>query len=866
MNTAPRKNRGITPKLTSPSITLVLTSIMAVAAHAQTPAPAPEASDEVVKLNPFLVDASYDSGYTASNSISATRSNTPIKDLPLNIQVFTPELAQDILARTQFDLQRYNASLQAVGLDSQSDNNIQQGFNAFYFRGFRQNWGLRDGNRTYDPVDMAGIDRVELIKGPAGAVYGPMYAGGTMNIITKQALFNREFSKLETSIDNNGGLRAQIDSNYNGMTKGGNFAARINGAYAKTEDAREHSEGSVRFTQLNIALKPFEKTEIRFVSESGSREKPVALGYFTATETDASGANYDNQSSIPLQILHPEIPWTWNWAVGNMRTSEATLNRLTVTQEINKDFFVNAYWHASSRRNIDSQGWLGGGGTPADASWDVGPSWRTIPVTGNETALGLLVGPNWMNYVNDNKTPTVTTDDFVPYTNFPSGWINPGNKIAPSAANYPGPERIQYGWLYRDWQNHMHAYGANAVYKFDAASTRNTISAGVNVWSERFVTFRQSQPTGTTNLISFPVRAGINLATPATPPPDIFTDTRGGWQRENNSNDYYYLNWQMAAMDNRLNITAGVSKSNIRKIAWGTGFTTTPDSDVSTSKTSPMIGTLYKITKDVSVFATYSSSIFPTSEKNAFGTLLADEVGKSIDAVVKADALEGKISGTFSVYKIKKTGGSQFDPGVETPNSLAWDTLTPAQRLIQFPNITSRSQLQGDNINGNIEGNGVEIDLVVTPFKNWQTLFSFAYNKTEITQAFTRSFVGRVPYNGAPPTTQFAVLSKYSFTEGAAKGLSAGLGFNHSGKSLQDYNGPGSSGRYSPSTLNVDLFGSYRFTAFGYSQLVQLNVRNALEEDLYVGWKATGSSSRISTERYATPTKRTISLTYGIDF
>ena len=55
-----------------------------------------EESDDVVVLSDFAVNTSRDVGYRATNSIAATRSNTPIKDVPLNIQVFTKDLYDDL--------------------------------------------------------------------------------------------------------------------------------------------------------------------------------------------------------------------------------------------------------------------------------------------------------------------------------------------------------------------------------------------------------------------------------------------------------------------------------------------------------------------------------------------------------------------------------------------------------------------------------------------------------------------------------------------------------------------------------------------------------------------------------------------------
>ena len=84
--------------------TSALASLLAlsVSAHAQIAPAAPNtaaAADkdrEVVKLNVFQVVAENDDEYRAANTTSGTRYSTPIKDLPMNIEVLTPAFMRDI--------------------------------------------------------------------------------------------------------------------------------------------------------------------------------------------------------------------------------------------------------------------------------------------------------------------------------------------------------------------------------------------------------------------------------------------------------------------------------------------------------------------------------------------------------------------------------------------------------------------------------------------------------------------------------------------------------------------------------------------------------------------------------------------------
>ena len=75
-----------------PRFTALLVST--VASFAQTPAPAPAkpATDETILLNPFDVTAGSTKGYMATNTISGTAMNTPLKEVPMTINVITAEL------------------------------------------------------------------------------------------------------------------------------------------------------------------------------------------------------------------------------------------------------------------------------------------------------------------------------------------------------------------------------------------------------------------------------------------------------------------------------------------------------------------------------------------------------------------------------------------------------------------------------------------------------------------------------------------------------------------------------------------------------------------------------------------------------
>ena len=801
-----------------PRTACLLAFLMTVAAaFAQTAepsaTPAPSTNqDDVVKLSPFTVSSEQDQGYRASNSIAGTRSNTPIKDIPLNIQVFTKALADDLHITNQVDLERYNAALVNGGADVRSDNPIQQAYNGFLFRGFVQNWGLRDGIREYDPIDMIGVSRVELVKGPAAPLYGLTYPGGVMNVITKDVDFKQNFADVGLTLSSYGERRATLDANMSGKLGSGVMGIRYSGAYAETHDDRRHSGGRVRFNQIVMNWHPLQNTEIKLLADDGYRSKPNGLGYFSKGETDSQGNALGNGTDIPLQIFHPNIPWTWNWATGNNRTIATHLYRATLTQSVGDNLVITAYAQNSTRLNVDSNGWDAAGGGGSAASWDMGYSSQG---------------------------------------GFASGWMTLPN----------GQEVIRMGYHYRDWQNSMSSYGATALYKMNFDVIKNTFTFGGAAWKEIFHTHKWISPGNTTNLWDIPVQADVNLAVPANPPADYFPDL-SQWSHENNSNDYYFASWQGAMFNGKLHLNASINRTNLKLVQWADGYSTTMGTTTQESKTSPMFGAIYAITKGLSVFAVHSTSLFPTTDKNSFGKQMPPVVGTSNEGGVKIELLNGKISGTISYYEITQEGGSQTDSSANNLNTQLWDSLTPAQRAAQFPGKT-RNDLLGDLVpGGKQQSKGVEADLVFQPTPEWQIMLSYANNNEEVKTSSNPATIGQA--TAGHIKQQWSLLTKYSFDNGSLKGLYLGAGLQAAGRALQDYNIPG--GRYNPSTFYAETFAGYRFKAGGFNQYLQLNIKNLTRQDEYVGWQATGSSSVYATQRYRVSTPVTWSLSYGIDF
>lgn len=152
----------------------------------------------------FIVTGRAQTLYQESDSSVSTRLSADLTRVPASVQVLNKDLIQDQGARDARDLYR---SISGVNFFS---------YSGVSFRGFRQDEVLYDGLRG-DPYAgfsvprLFGVEQVEVLKGPSGAVYGAGQPGGLINYNTSQA-----------SLDSY--ARAQIIAGNDDLT-GSNFEA-----------------------------------------------------------------------------------------------------------------------------------------------------------------------------------------------------------------------------------------------------------------------------------------------------------------------------------------------------------------------------------------------------------------------------------------------------------------------------------------------------------------------------------------------------------------------------------------------------------------------------------------------------------------
>lgn len=193
--------------------------------------------------------------YKNDVTFAATKTATAIKDIPQAVSYVTKEVFADQQAYRVNDIVK---NISGVNQFSYYDD--------FTFRGFRSGNTYINGLRVvglFGPQPLlANIERVEVIKGPASAMFGNSIPGGIMNRVTKKPLTEDRkainftlgsFNTLRTTVDFTGPINEKETLLY-----------RLNLAYENSDSFRDLQEFKSYVIAPSISFLPTDRTRINF--------------------------------------------------------------------------------------------------------------------------------------------------------------------------------------------------------------------------------------------------------------------------------------------------------------------------------------------------------------------------------------------------------------------------------------------------------------------------------------------------------------------------------------------------------------------------------------------------------------------------
>ncbi|MEP6875193.1 MAG: TonB-dependent receptor [Burkholderiales bacterium] len=597
-----------------------------------------------VRVSPFDVSSHLDRGYRASNAVSASRVDAPVRELPFPIQAFTESFIKDQNPRTIHDIARYSPGV------TYRSNDFNEGNANLAIRGFAVSSVpggtqiLRDGSIGPSIFDFTNVARVEVVKGPSSFLYGQVAPGGIVNIITKspQARFA---ATGDVTVGSYGQYRTQVDVT-------GPVSSTLRYRLAASYDQDIHYWEPYDAHSRNIApalqWQPSDRVSVSLKYENFRKlESPQIMqkpgyGRQSGVVPTASDPNL-------LGVDVPGLPDTWNSMsdVDYRRSASEGLSAWV-------DFRADEHWnlrgaYARQYYSIDALA-SGNLGMPNNATFLQGRRLRAQTYT--------------------NRGETVSVDAV--------GRFRLG---AASLRVLLGVQHVK-----RRFDNRA-AQAPN-----DPALGSNPIASPLPLWDLR--------DSSTWNrAVDIPLSALTENATNT---------------RSDSVDKSVYAGATVGLFDERLLLLAGWRLTSTRSDI--TNNLTRQVDQLAARKVTPQLGVLYKLTPELSAFASYAESFVPGArilfQPDGSTAPAAPSEGKGFDLGVKAELLEGRVSGTLSVFDLRNR---------RIVNDLS---QTNAAGAVVIYNLQSGEQ----------RSRGVELDLTLTPVPNWQVYLSYSYIDARIVE------------------------------------------------------------------------------------------------------------------------------------
>jgi iron complex outermembrane receptor protein len=568
-----------------------------------------ETDEELLELAPFTVTGESVKGYVQTTTLSATRANTPIIDLPHSVQIVTKEQMDDMGLDHLGQAARYVSNTDTR--DSSNDRIRIRGFGTAtaYVDGISAGSTSLNWDRQ-----QAFVERVEVVKGASAVLYGAAPPGGLVNNVTVKPL-----TYARHQVRGGGGTKGyyKFEADSTGpLNENDSLRYRVTGVVFKTESqAHPHFSPAKRwaiFPQLYV--RPFEKTEVllQYTWDKLDGHQGTTVRPYWNTQTNSTW----------------DLPWEWyRGELDDSSVTERKWYSATWIQTFNDNWHFKANAMYADMYGVQEWGYTRGvPGDPLTLLRNFRHLERPYRVLNGQFDLvgnmdfgamqhKVLLGGQLRREEQSNRY----TDRYYPA--FPT--------LTPTYGNPRYAGEADHAFLLDEGRS-----GIGNSY----VSTSEFCGVGdlcANGWAQ----------TG-----------------------EIMSDVRD--RTEEKITNAFYWNDIMTFWDNRIHVTVGGRWDyfNHTTTDWGRpdnhpkGGKDTRITDEDTLEYFPRYAFLYKVTPGFSAYFLYSESMIPVlGFEPTTGQKFLPEIGEQIEGGVKWSLFDGRFSGSASYFEIVRTNIKETD-------------------------------------------------------------------------------------------------------------------------------------------------------------------------------------------------------------
>ena len=228
-------------------------------------------------------------GYVARQTLTGSKTDTPILEVPQSISVVTRDQMEARGVQTLGQALDYSAGIvsQPFGSDPRFDSPIIRGFSAANSQYLNSLKLMRDAGAV--AIEPYGLERIEVLRGPASVLYGQGNPGGLINMVSKRPVFETlgevnvqagTFERYTGSFDLGGALFGGTD-----------FAYRLTGLVRDGGTQTDYVDDNRYFFAPAVTWKPTDSTQFTVLANIQYDQSGTPVGLPAEYTVNASGKN-----------------------------------------------------------------------------------------------------------------------------------------------------------------------------------------------------------------------------------------------------------------------------------------------------------------------------------------------------------------------------------------------------------------------------------------------------------------------------------------------------------------------------------------------------------------------------------------------
>lgn len=216
-------------------------------------------------------------GYSVLNASTGTKTDTPILEMPMSVQVVPKAILDDQQAiRLEDALKNVSGVSKGFGFGNLEDTFIIRGF-----ENSTSTWGLtqvyRDGSLAVGGLfSTADVERIEVLKGPAAMLYGRLEPGGLINIVTKRPQVEAAYS-IQQQFGSYDTYRTTLGAT-GALTENGSLTYRLDFEYLDKDTFRDFTFNEQVHVAPKLTWKVSDKTQIDLEYQYFDQETMIDWG------------------------------------------------------------------------------------------------------------------------------------------------------------------------------------------------------------------------------------------------------------------------------------------------------------------------------------------------------------------------------------------------------------------------------------------------------------------------------------------------------------------------------------------------------------------------------------------------------------